>query len=375
MRRIEFVCAEGRASPRPWKPRLTPPRSQRVSAAVHERYDFASDNTAGLCPEALKALADANDGCCPSYGEDVYTARATDMIREIFETDCDVYFVFNGTAANSLALASMCRSYHSVVCHETSHIETDECGAPEFFSNGTKILVTSGPDGKLDLAGIERMILRRSDIHYPKPRVVSLAQPTELGCLYAGEEIREIAGLARFHGLHVHMDGARFANAAAAVGGSPAELTWRAGVDVLCFGGIKPGIALSEAVVFFDRKLSEEFDYRCKQGGQLAAKMRFSSAPWAACLQDGDLAAQRTTCQSSGPPSRRAIADHPGHGNRPSGGGECGLRLISPSVHARLQKAGWRYYEFIGGTARLMTSWRTSEEDVAAFVASASGEC
>ena len=112
---------------------------------MHERYDFASDNTAGLCPEAFKALADANEGCCPSYGEDVYTARATDMIREIFETDCDVYFVFNGTAANSLALASMCRSYHSVVCHEASHIETDECGAPEFFSNGTKILVTLGP--------------------------------------------------------------------------------------------------------------------------------------------------------------------------------------------------------------------------------------
>ena len=133
------------------------------------------------------------------------------MIREIFETDCDVYFVFNGTAANSLALAAMCNSYHSVVCHEVSHIETDECGAPEFFSNGTKILLTSGPDGKLDCPGIQRMILKRSDIHYPKPRVVSLTQPTELGCLYSPEEIREVATLAHSHGLRVHMDGTRFA--------------------------------------------------------------------------------------------------------------------------------------------------------------------
>jgi threonine aldolase len=341
---------------------------------VHERYDFASDNTAGLCPEALKALVDANEGCCPSYGDDVYTARATDMIREIFETDCDVYFVFNGTAANSLALASMCRSYHSVVCHETAHIETDECGAPEFFSNGTKILVTSGPDGKLDVSGIERMILRRSDIHYPKPRVVSLAQPTELGCLYAGEEIREIANLARFHGLHVHMDGARFANAAAAMGTSPADLTWRVGVDVLCFGGIKPGIALSEAVIFFDRKLSEEFDYRCKQGGQLAAKMRFSSAPWIACLQDAVWLRNARNANSMA----RRLADE----LRKVAGIEIArpvaanavFAMISAPVHTHLHKAGWRYYEFIGRAARLMTSWRTSEDDIAAFVASANGQ-
>ena len=161
------------------------------------------------------------------YGEDAYTTRAADMIREIFESDCDVYFVFNGTAANSLALASMCRSYHSVVCHETSHIETDECGAPEFFSNGTKILVASGPDGN-SIAPASKMILRRSDIHYPKPRVISLSQPTELGCLYSGQEIRAIADLARFHGLRVHMDGARFGSC----GGLPQSSAIR--VDVAC---------------------------------------------------------------------------------------------------------------------------------------------
>ncbi|MGB7790157.1 MAG: low specificity L-threonine aldolase [Terrimicrobiaceae bacterium] len=338
------------------------------------RYDFASDNTAGLCPEALGALVQASKGCCPSYGEDAYTARATDMIREIFETDCDVYFVFNGTAANSLALAAMCNSYHSVVCHEASHIETDECGAPEFFSNGTKILLTSGPEGKLDCPGIERMILKRSDIHYPKPRVVSLTQPTELGCLYSAEEIREIATLAQSHGLRVHMDGTRFANAVAALEISPADLTWRAGVDVLCFGGIKPGISLSEAVVFFDRRLSEEFDYRCKQGGQLAAKMRFSSAPWAACLQSG------VWLRNAANANRTALLL--AEGLKAIAGIEIARPVavnavfadLSLTVRERLRGAGWRYYEFIGGAARLMTSWRTSDEDVHSFLASARGD-
>ncbi len=337
------------------------------------RYDFASDNTAGLCPEALAALFEASEGCCPSYGEDAYTTRAADMIREIFETDCDVYFVFNGTAANSLALASMCRSYHSVVCHETSHIETDECGAPEFFSNGTKILVAPGPDGKLDCSGIEKMILRRSDIHYPKPRVISLTQPTELGCLYSGQEIRALADLARFHGLRVHMDGARFANAAASLQLAPAELTWRAGIDVVCFGGIKPGISLSEAVVFFDRELSNEFDYRCKQAGQLASKMRFSSAPWAACLPN------RVWLRNAENANRtaRLLANHlrtvPGIEIARPVEANAVFAVLSGDIHARLQRAGWRYYQFIGGAARLMTSWHTSDQDVMAFVASARG--
>jgi threonine aldolase len=340
---------------------------------VELRYDFASDNTAGLCPEALAALSQASEGCCPSYGEDAYTARATDMIREIFQTDCDVYFVFNGTAANSLALASMCRSYHSVVCHETSHIETDECGAPEFFSNGTKILLTSGPDGKLACDDIEKMILKRSDIHYPKPQVVSLTQPTELGCLYSAEEIREIADLASLYGLRVHMDGARFANAAAAFGVSPAELTWRAGVDVLCFGGIKPGISLSEAVVFFDRELSQEFDYRCKQGGQLASKMRFSSAPWAACLQNGVWLRYAENANRTARLLADRLKEIPGVEIARRVEANAVFAVLSPEVQTRLQNAGWRYYEFIGGAARLMTSWHTSDEDVFALVASAGG--
>lgn len=337
------------------------------------RYDFASDNTVGVCPEAMEALLAANEGACPSYGDDPYTGWATDLIRDLFETDCDVYFVFNGTAANSLALASLCQSYHSVVCHELAHIETDECGAPEFFSNGTKILLTPGAEGKLDCAEIEKTILRRSDIHYPKPRVVSLAQSTELGTVYSADEVRAVANVARFHGLRLHMDGARFANAVAALGVSPADLTWRAGVDVLCFGGIKPGISLSEAVVFFDREVSEEFAYRCKQAGQLASKMRFSSAPWVAGLQDGVWLRNAENANRCARLLAEKLSQVPGVSLVRPPAVNAVFAELSPEVEARLQAAGWKYYRFIGGAARFMCSWKTTEADVDALVAAASG--
>jgi len=207
------------------------------------------------------------------------------------------FFVFNGTAANSLALASLCQSYHSIICQEFAHIETDECGAPEFFSNGTKLLLASGKDGKINLADAEQLITKRNDIHYPKPRVLSLTQATELGTVYSPNEVAAAGELARRYGLRLHMDGARFANAVASLGCHPAELSWRAGVDVLCFGGAKNGMAVGEAVVFFNQELAEEFDYRCKQAGQLASKMRFLAAPWIGSATDGSLAGTGTTRQ------------------------------------------------------------------------------
>jgi threonine aldolase len=329
---------------------------------------FASDNYAGICPEAWSALAEANQGHAPGYGEDAWTQRAADLIRDVFETHCEVFFVFNGTAANSLALASMCQSYHSILCHETAHVETDECGAPEFFSNGTKVLLLSGPDGKIDPAGVERMVKRRSDIHYPKPRAVSLTQATELGTVYTPEEIKAIWAKAKSYGLKMHVDGARFANAVASLHCAPKEITWQAGVDVLCFGGTKNGIPVGEAVVFFDRELAREFDYRCKQGGQLASKMRFISAPWVGMLRDG------------------AWLRHAAHANRMAAYLEAKLRplpqvkLLFPrqanAVFAELPSAaitglrqwGWKFYTFIGqGGCRLMCAWDTTEADVDAF--------
>ena len=251
------------------------------------RRQFASDNYAGICPEAWAALSEANAGHEVSYGNDTWTQKAADLLREIFERDCDVFFVFNGTSANSLSLASLCQSYNSVLCHELAHVEVSECGAPEFFSNGAKVLLLAGANGKISPPEIERAVNKRTDLHYPKPRVASVTQATEVGTVYSLDEIRGLVEVARRSGLRMHMDGARFANAVASLNVAPADLTWRAGVDVLCFGMTKNGIAVGEAVVFFDGELAREFDYRCKQGGQLASKMRFLSAPWTGMLKDG----------------------------------------------------------------------------------------
>jgi len=331
---------------------------------------FASDNYAGICPEAWQAMADANHGFSPSYGDDSWTERACACIRDLFETDCQVFFVFNGTAANSLALASLCRSYHSVICHELAHVETDECGAPEFFSNGTKILHIPGPNGKLDLAAVEQAIVRRSDIHYPKPRVLSLTQSTELGTLYTPAEIAAAGELARRHGLRVQMDGARFANAVAALRLSPAEISWKSGVDVLCLGGAKNGLAIGEAVVFFNRELAEEFDFRCKQAGQLASKMRFISAPWIGMLESGAWLRHAAHANHMAAILAEGLTEIPG------------MRLISPcqanavfvemsaDAAAALRAVGWHFYSFIGtGGARFMCSWQTSEKDVSQLLA------
>jgi threonine aldolase len=179
----------------------------------------------------------------------------------------------------------LCQSYHSVICTSVAHVETDECGGPEFFSNGSKLLVAETSSeaarlGKLTPDAVEALVTKRSDIHYPKPKVVSLTQATELGTVYTVEEVRAIAAIAKRRHLKLHMDGARFANAVATLSCHPSDITWRAGVDVLCFGGTKNGLPVGEAVVFFDRALSEDFAYRVKQAGQLASKMRFISAPW-----------------------------------------------------------------------------------------------
>lgn len=328
------------------------------------RHTFASDNTSGLNPEALQALHEANGDCLPSYGNDAHTGEASRLFRDLFETDCDVFFVFNGTAANSLALASLCQSYHSIICHELAHVETDECGAPEFFTNGTKLLLASGSQGKLDPDRVAHLVTRRTDIHYPRPHVLSLSLPNEAGTLYSAAELRALCGTAREHGLKVHVDGSRFANAVAGSGTAPAELSWKAGVDVLCFGGTKCGIGTGEAVIFFDKTLSREFGWRCKQAGQLASKMRFLSAPWAAALRDGSWlrhAAHANACA-------RLLAQKME--------GLPGVRLLYPveanavflelpgKVHASLKEKGWAYYVFIGAGARFMCSWATTKRDI-----------
>jgi threonine aldolase len=329
---------------------------------------FASDNYAGICPEAWAAMQTANCGHATAYGDDAWTTRAANAFRDLFERDCEVFFVFNGTAANSLALASLCQSYHGVICCDASHVETDECGAPEFFSNGSKLLVAQGIDGKLTPASIQDLATRRQDIHYPKPRVVTITQPTETGRVYSLDEIEAISAVCKQHGLSLHMDGARFANACVSLGCSPAEMTWKRGVDVLCFGGTKNGMAVGEAVIFFDRKLSTDFDYRCKQAGQLASKMRFLAAPWIGMLETGAWlknAQHANKCAQYFASRVQQIRN---------------LNIVSKvevnsvfltttdEILDRLRARGWKFYTFIGGAARMMFAWDSDLNRIDALV-------
>ena len=351
-------------------PSAQPGQSSQSARRAGPGYQFASDNCAGVCPPAWEALRVANDGFVPSYGDDRWTSRAADLLRELFETDCEVFFCFNGTAANAMSIAHMCRPYHSVICHEVAHLETDECGGPEFFAHGTKLLLASGAGGKVDPAEVRRIVSRRTDIHYPKPKVVSLTQSTEVGTVYTVDELSALSEAARECGLRVHMDGARFANAAAALGVPPKAVTWQAGVDVLCFGGTKNGMPVGDAVVFFDRELAQEFDFRCKQAGQLASKMRYMAAPWVGMLEGGawlengrhanrcarrlaDLLSAVPGIKLKFPPQANAV-----------------FVEMPPEWAVRLRRMGWTFYSFIGaGGGRFMCNWATTDADIDALVA------
>lgn len=338
---------------------------------MQPKYHFASDNTAGICPQAWRALEKANAGYCASYGEDEYTAQASDAFREWFQKDCDVYFVFNGTAANSLALASLCQPYHAVICADCAHIETDECGAPEFFSGGSKIWLAPTEFGKILPEAMASLVTKRTDIHYPRPKALSLTVPTELGTVYQPAEIALLAERAHGLGLQVHLDGARFANAVASLDVSPAELTWKAGVDILCLGGAKNGVGMGEAVIFFDKTQSTEFAYRCKQAGQLASKMRFLAAPWVAALQEGFWLSNAQHANACASRLSAALAQLPGvtvaHPTQANG--------VFVELPLKLQQGlmakGWKFYNFIGGASRFMCSWATTEADVDELLADA----
>ena len=339
-----------------------------------DRYEFASDNTAAICPEAWAALAEANADGAASYGDDKWTRRVSERVCEIFETDCETFLVFNGTAANALALAQLCRSFHSVVCHENSHIQTDECGAPEFFSGGSKLLPTPGANGKLDLAQVEETVLRQQGVHSPKPRVIGITQATELGTVYRRDEIERIAEFARARSLFVHMDGARFANAVAALDCAPKAITWEAGIDSLCFGGTKNGTAAGELVIFFKKELALEFEYRAKQAGQLASKMRFLAAPWAGLLNNSVwLENARRANERAKVLAEKLTAVLGVAPAFPREASAVFLRLPEELV-AQLRGRGWHFYKFVEPDVyRLMCSWSVREKDIDDFIGDVSG--
>ena len=250
------------------------------------KNSFASDNTSCACSEVMKALITANSGIANSYGEDEQTKKLQEKFNEIFETEVVVYPVVSGTAANALALSTLTPSYGKVFCHEMSHINTDECGAPEFFTGGAKLIPISSDNGKITADALEKIIRGVGNVHSAQPATVSITQSCEVGGLYQLDEISSIANIAHEHGLNLHMDGARFANGLVSIGASPAEMTWKSGVDVLSFGGTKNGCLAAEAVVFFKPELVQSFPFLHKRSGQLLSKMRFISAQLNAYLSD-----------------------------------------------------------------------------------------
>lgn len=339
-------------------------------------YAFASDNTAGVCPEAFAAVTAANASHAPSYGDDDWTKRARAAFRTLFETDCEVFFVFNGTMANALSLSAACRSYQSIFCHEHAHIDTDECGAPELFTGGSKLIPLAGANAKLDPAAVAAATQRGHGIHYHKPGAVSLTQATELGTVYTPAEIAALSDIAHRHGMTVHMDGSRFANATATLFDrshtSPADHTWRAGVDVLSFGGTKNGMLTTEAVVIFKPELAQDFAYRVKQSGQLASKQRFAAAQWIAMLADNTWLRHARHANAMA----RRLADglttlpgcqlaYPLEAN--------GVFIQLPTgMAAALAQRGWAFYPFGGENVyRLMCGWDTAATTVDAILADA----
>ena len=251
--------------------------------------DFASDNGAGAAPEILEAIVASSRVNAPAYGADDYTARAVAMLGDVFETKVEAFLVATGTAANALALSALARPWEAIFCHEEAHVHDDECAAPEFFTGGAKLVGVAGEGGKLTPQALEETLERfpRGLVKSAQPGALSLSQATEAGTIYSVAEIAELCAIAHRAGVRTHMDGARFANALLSCGASPADMTWRAGIDALSFGATKNGALACEAVVLFDPALAANFAYLRKRGGHTLSKGRFLGAQMEAYLTDG----------------------------------------------------------------------------------------
>ena len=330
---------------------------------------FKSDNTAPAAPEVLAALAAANEGYARGYGDDAWTARAERRFCEVFERDLRVFLVGTGTSANALALATLVPPYGSVFCHEQAHIVRDECGAPEFMSGGARLQLLPGEGAKLTPAALLRGIADNpTAVHTVQPRAVSISQATELGTVYRPEELKALSDTAHAHGLALHMDGARFANAVAFLGCTPAEASWRSGVDVLSFGATKNGALAAEAVVFFDPARAADFELRRKRAGHLFSKMRYVGAQWLAYLEDGLWLRLATRADALA----RRIGDAAGDLRlQPVEANEVFVRPGASGI-AALRAQGFEFYDWgaaDSGEARFVVSWDQRDEDVDALCA------
>jgi threonine aldolase len=326
------------------------------------RYDFTSDNTAGLAPEAFATLERLNRGFQKPYGDDEVSARCADLIREKLQADAEIRFVFSGTAANALALAMIAKPFEAVLTHELSHLVTDEAGAPGFFGHGLGLRALKGPSGTIALDQLQAALAEPEPGYVQPPGALSVTQASEYGVVYREEMLRKLIEPCKLRGLGVHMDGARLANAVAA-GFDPADVA-RLGVDVLSFGGAKAGGLCVEALVMFDRKLARRIDNRLKQAGQVGSKTRFMTASLLGLLETGaweghaahaNLMAQRLEAQIR--ERTRFPLTHPVDANLV-------FIRMPPEAHARLLQMGWACYDFWEGSIRFACSWATTTEAV-----------
>ena len=341
---------------------------------------FASDNTAPAHPKVIEAMAAVNTGYLPSYGEDEVTEAARDRIRELFEApDAAVHFVTTGSAANVLALSLYTQPYQTVFCSGVAHIHTDECGAPEFYTGGAKLTLLDHEHGKITPKTLQDAIqsIVPNDPHLVQPGSVSITNITECGTLYSPAEVAAISKVCKVHNLPFHMDGARFANALVASQASPAEMTWRAGVDVLSFGGTKNGLIGVEAVVIFDPVKAWEFELRRKRGGHLLSKNRYLAAQMQAYLTDGLWLDMAQTANEAADRLEKVLASHAAATIAHPRQSNAVFVNLPRGHHRRLLDRG-AVYSVAGPldgpddeilTARLMCSWCTTAEEVDAFSA------
>ena len=330
---------------------------------------FASDNNSGIHPEILNAISAANEGHAVGYGGDEITEKAIKRFKQEFGEQTDIYFVFNGTGANVLSLSTLTRSFHSVICAETAHIQVDECGAPEKFT-GCKLLPVEVTRGKISPEGIAKYLHGFNFEHHSQPKIISISQVTELGTVYSVEEIKAITTLAHEYGLFVHMDGARLANAAVALDLPFRAFTVDAGIDVLSFGGTKNGMMMGEAVLFFNPELSEDAKYIRKQSMQLYSKMRFVSAQFLAYFENDLWKRNATHSNRMAQLLEQEVKKIPAIQLTQEVDANGVFAIVPPEIIPQLQEKYFFYmWDEHRSEVRWMTSFDTEEEDIFQFAA------
>ncbi|MHB8528072.1 MAG: beta-eliminating lyase-related protein [Caulobacteraceae bacterium] len=325
------------------------------------RHDFASDNVAGAMPEALEALSRFNGGFAASYGEDEISARAGDLIRELLGADAEVWFMACGTAANAIAVAALAAPHEAVIAHEHAHVAIDETGAPAFFGAGLGVITAPGPSGRIDRSTFERVVRRTDDPHWQAPAALSLTNATEYGAVYSEADLTALVAVAKAHGLKVHLDGARLANAIAA--GFDPTTPARSGVDTLVLGGAKAGSTPTEALVLLDKSLSRRFGARLKHARQLVSKARFLAAPWIGMLETKAWQARAAHANAM---ARRLEALTPFPIVHPVEANAVFMEMDEAAL-GRLNEAGWFVWRASDKSARFMCSWATTAEAVDAL--------